>query len=104
MRTKGIIFGEVRIIKVKKFKQNLSENYSKSTKYTACKFAKLYSMEICKIFPGEHAPDPPRAFLVIQSASNLYGQKKKLEKNVEIMPSPFLVFRYATGHDLLVLA
>ena len=32
VRTKCIIFGEILKIKVKKFKQNLPENYSKSTK------------------------------------------------------------------------
>ena len=40
VRTKCIIFGEALRIKVKKFKQDLLENYSQSTKIavTACKF------------------------------------------------------------------
>ena len=73
-------------IRVKKFKQNLPENHSKSTKIaiTACKFSKN--------FQGSMPPDPPRAFLVSQSAPNLLCRKKfTLEKNVEIM-APFLKF------------
>ena len=40
VRTKCILFGEALRIRVTKFKQNLLENYSKSTKIatTACKF------------------------------------------------------------------
>ena len=58
VRTKCIMFGEALRIRVKKFKQNLAENYSKSTKIaiTACKFS--------KIFWGSMPPDYPRAFLV----------------------------------------
>ena len=64
VRTKCIIFSEVLKIRVEKFKQNLCENYLKSTKITitACKFS--------KIFWGSIPPDPPRAFRVSQSASN----------------------------------
>ena len=49
MQTKYIIFGEALINRVKKFIQNLPENYSKGAKIaiTASKFLK---------FPGEHAP------------------------------------------------
>ena len=52
VRTKWIIFGEALTIKVIKFKQNLPENYSKSTKtaITACKF--------CLIFFGVACPGP----------------------------------------------
>ena len=52
VRTKCIIFGQALRIRVKKIKQNLPENDSKSTEIaiTACKFA--------KIFPGQHAPGP----------------------------------------------
>ena len=41
---KCIIFGEALRIRVKKFKQNLSENYTKNTKIAiaACKFSKFY--------------------------------------------------------------
>ena len=49
----------------------LNENYLKSNKraITACKFS--------KIFRGSLPPDPPRAFLVSQVASNLFCRKKK---------------------------
>ena len=62
VRTKCIIFGEALTIRVKKFEQNLAENYLKSTKIaiTVCKFS--------KDFPGSMPPDPPKAFLVSQSA------------------------------------
>ena len=94
MRTKCIIFGEVLISKAKQFKQNLPKNYAKSTKIaiTACKFSKF--------FRGSMPPDPPRTFLVIQSASTLFGQgRNTLEKNAEIMapPPPFEISRYATA-------
>ena len=44
MRTKCIIFGEALRIKVKNFKQNLAENYSKSIiiAIRACKFSKNF--------------------------------------------------------------
>ena len=44
VRTKCIIFGEAPRIRVNKFKQNLRENYSKSTKIaiTACKFSQFF--------------------------------------------------------------
>ena len=72
--------------RAKKFKQNFPENYSKSTKIaiTACKFSK---------FLRDSMPlDPHKIFLVFQLASTLFGQKNRLEKNVEIMPPPFLKF------------
>ena len=64
VRTKCIIFREAFRIRVKKFEQNLRENYSKSTKIviTACKFSKNFRRSM--------PSDPPRAFLVSQSASN----------------------------------
>ena len=70
MRTKCIILGEALRIRVKKFKQNLPKNYSKSTKIanTACKFSNF--------FRGSMPLDPPRAFFVSQSASNLFFPKK----------------------------
>ena len=59
-----IVSGEALKISVKKFKQNLRENYSKNTKIaiTACKFSKF--------FRGSMPMDSPRAFLASQSASN----------------------------------
>ena len=70
VRTKCIILGEALRIKVKKFKHNLPETYSKSTKIaiTASKFSKN--------FPGGMPLDPLRAFLVSQSASILFCRKK----------------------------
>ena len=61
VQTKCIIFGEALSIRVKKFKQNLRENYLKSTKttITACKFSNF--------FRGSMTPDSPRAFSLSQS-------------------------------------
>ena len=59
VRTKCLIFGEALRIRVKNFKQNWPENYSKSTKI---------AITACKFFRGSMSPDPPRAFLVSQSA------------------------------------
>ena len=88
VRTKCIILGEALRTRVKKFKQNLSENYSKSTKIaiTACKFS--------KIFRSSMLQDPPRDFSVSQSASNLFCRKKKirLKKMWKLCPSPFSKF------------
>ena len=57
-------FGEAFRIRVKKFKQNFSENYSKGAKIaiTSCKFSKS--------FQGSMPPYRSRTFLVSQSASN----------------------------------
>ena len=46
LRTKCIIFGEALRIGVKKFKHNLPENYSKSTKIAipACKFLNFFGV------------------------------------------------------------
>ena len=64
VRTKCIIFDEAPRIRVKKFEQNLRENYLESTKITItpCKFS--------KIFQGSMPPDPLKASSVSQSASN----------------------------------
>ena len=64
VRTKCIIFGEALRIRVKKFEQNLRENYLESTKITitVCKFSKH--------FRGSMPPDPLKASSVSQSASN----------------------------------
>ena len=58
LQTKCIIFGEALKNRVKKFTQNLPENYSKSTKITkaACKFS------------GGACPCTPLHFFVSQSA------------------------------------
>ena len=83
----AIIFGEALRIRVKKFKQTLPENYSKSTKIaiTACKFS--------KIFRKSMPPDLPRDFFVSESASNQFWRKTNtLEKNVEIRAPSLLQF------------
>ena len=83
VRTKCIIFGEAHRIRVKKFKQNLRENYLTGTKtaITACKFSKFFRRSM--------PPDPPTAFLVSQLAFNLFCKKNTPEKNVEIMAASF---------------
>ena len=82
-------------IRVKKLKQNLPENYSKSTKIaiTACKFS--------KIFRDRMSPDPPKAFLVSQSAWNLLCRKEtRWKKCGNYAPPPFKTSRYAIAEDV----
>ena len=52
VRTKCITFGEALRIRVKKFKQNMRKNYSKSAKITitACKFSNFFE-EACPRTP-----------------------------------------------------
>ena len=100
MRTKCIIFNEALRNRVKKFKQSFPENYSKSTKIAiaACKFSKFFS--------GEHAPGPPRAFFVSQSALNLFCPKKKYTRKKcgnYAPPPPFKISRYATAYKTCLL-
>ena len=72
------MFGEVLRNGVKKFKQNLRENYLKRTKIamTACQFS--------KISRGSMPPNPSLAFLDYQSAPkwfcrrNVRSKKKSL--------------------------
>ena len=80
LRTKGIIFDEALRIGVKKFKHNLPENRSKSTKIaiTACKFS--------KIFQGSMPPDPLELFLFLNQFQICSAEKKiTFEKKVKIM-------------------
>ena len=87
VRTKGIISGEALRIRVKNFKQNLRENYSKSTKIiiTACKFSKFFQVSM--------PADSPKAFSVSQSASNLFCRKKiRLRKVWKLWPPPLSKF------------
>ena len=74
MRTICIIFGEAIRIRVTKFKHNLPENYSKSTKIaiTAGKFS--------KIFRGACPPDPLQLFLFFNQLQISSAEKKKLKK------------------------
>ena len=91
VRTKCIIFGEALRIRVKKFKQNLPENYSKSAKIAiiACKFSKLSG--------GACPRTIQELFLFINELQISFAQKNTLEKNVEIMASHFKISCYATG-------
>ena len=81
-----IVLGEALRIWVKQFKQNLPENYLKSTKIiiTAC--------IISKIFRGSMPPDLPKAFLVSQSALALFCRKILRLKIVEVTAPPFQNF------------
>ena len=78
----------------KKFKQNLPENYSKSTKVTitACQFSNYLW--------GSMPTDPQKLFvsLKLNQLQICSAEKNTLEKNVEIMaPLSFKIFRYATA-------
>ena len=77
VQTKCIIFDEALRIRVKKLKQNLSENYSKITAY---KFSKR-----------EHAPRPPESLFCFSISFKLVLPKKKntLEKNYVAIMSPY---------------
>ena len=82
------MFGEALRIRGKNFKQNLAENYSKSTKIaiTACTFC------------GGACPRIPlELFLFSQSVLNLFCRKNALEKYGKSWPPPFETFHYATG-------
>ena len=77
VRTKCMIFGEALRIRGKIFKRHLPENCSKSTKMTititGCKFLKILrgnSENLKNMENLEISPDPPRAVLVPQLASN----------------------------------
>ena len=95
MRTKCIIFGEALRIRAKKFKCNLPENYSKSTKIaiTACKFSKK--------FRGACPPDPPQLFLFLNQLQISSAEKRKLKKMWKLCP-PLLKF-FATPLPALVV-
>ena len=93
VQTKCIVFGEVGLIRirVKRFKQNLPNECSKSNKIaiTAC--------NISKLFPT--LPDPLEPFPFFNLLQISSAEKNTLEKNVEIMPlTLFKIFRYATGY------
>ena len=70
VETKCIIFGSAYRIRVKNFKQNLPENYSKSTKIA------ITASNFSKIFRRSMPPDPLRAHRVSQSASSLFCPQK----------------------------
>ena len=79
---KCITFGEALKIRIKKFQQNMLENYSKSTKIaiTVCKFS--------KIFRGSMPPNLYIFTCFSITFKFVLSKKKTLEKNVEIMPPP----------------
>ena len=87
--TKCIIFGEALRIRVKKFKQNLSENHLKSTKITitACKFS--------KIFRGSMSPNPLEPFLCLNELQISSAEKNTLEKSAP----PFKISRSPLRKD-----
>ena len=70
VRTKCNIFGEALRTRVKKFKQNLAEEYAKSTKIaiTACKFSKF--------FRGSMPPDPLEPFLFLNQLQISSAEKE----------------------------
>ena len=81
------IWREALRIRIKKFRQNLLKNYSKSTKIaiTACKFSKI---------SGEHAPDPLQLFLFLNQLQICSVAKKIRLKNVEIVAPPPTSFKF----------
>ena len=91
VRTKCIMFGEALRIRVKKFKQNLAENYSKSTKLaiTACKFS------------GGACPRTTLEPFLFHNQLQISSAEKIRLKKLKIMPSHFKISRYATvcGRD-----
>ena len=99
MQTKCIIFGEALRIRVKKLKQNLRENYLKSTKtaITACKCSKF--------FQGSMPPDPLE-LSCFSISFKVVMPNKKIEKMWKLWPLLkffaaallHLYFRYKTGH------
>ena len=94
MRTKCIMFDEALRNRVKKFKQILRENYSKSTKIAITAFKNL---------PGEHVPKPLQNFSCFAISFQFILLKKIRLKNVEIMlPPPFEISRYATAGVRLI--
>ena len=83
--------GEALRIRVKKFKHNLTENYSKSTKIaiTACKFS--------KIFRGSVPPDSLELFLILNQLQISSAEKKTQKKCGNYAPLPFKISRYANA-------
>ena len=91
VRTKCIIFGEALRVRVKKFKQNSPENYSKSTKMaiTACtvSFQNLSRRSI--------PPDLPKAFSCFSISCTLVcSQKEYAWKNCGNYGPPLLSLRH----------
>ena len=86
MRAKCIVIGEALRIKVKKFQQNLRENYWKSTKIaiTACKFSKYFRVSM--------PPDHPKVFLASPSVSNKFSRKKYAWKKCGNYSGPLFKF------------
>ena len=76
---KCITYGEALRIRIKKFEQNMRENYSKSTKIaiTVCKFSKN--------FRGSMPPNLYN-FTCFSITFRFVLSKKNAWKNVEIMP------------------
>ena len=81
MQTNCIVFGKALRIKVKQFKHNLPENYSKSTKITitTCKFSKI---------SGGACPRTP-LFSFLISFKLVLPKKIRWKKWGNYAPSPF---------------
>ena len=86
VRTKCIIFGEALRIRVEKLKQNLRENYSKSTKTT------ITASKFSKFFRGSMPPNHLWSFCVSISFKLALPKTNMLEKRVKIMAIPLLKF------------
>ena len=80
---KCIIFGEALRIRIKKLKQNLAENYSKSTKIA------IRSCTFFKHFPGSMPPDPLEPFLFLNELQISSADKKiRLKAMWKLCPLP----------------
>ena len=80
VRTKYIALGEALRIRVKKFKQNLPEHYSKSTKIA------IVARKFSKIFGGACPRNPLQQFQICSS------EKNTLETMWKLCLSPLLKF------------
>ena len=90
VRTKCIIFIKALKIRLKNFKHNSRENYSKSTKIaiTPCKFSKFFRKII--------SPDPRELFLFLYQLQISSVEKIDAGKEWKLCP-PFTISRYATA-------
>ena len=87
VQTKCIISGEAPRIRVKNFKRNLPENYSKSTKLAIC----VQHVNFQK-FLGRACPRTPLELSWFNQLQICSAEKKVLEKIWKLCPSPFKNF------------
>ena len=85
VRTNAIVIGKALRIEIESFKQNLLENYTKSTKtgITKCKTSKFFRESM--------PPDPLKLFLIINQLQTCFTEKLR-SNNVEITSPPFQDF------------